>query len=280
MTQQQKGRRLKLEASDYIAIAALVLSVVFPLVIRGCDRRASNPNLDLHVYHSHVLDPEMYPEVFDAMLTANSTVMYMDRRSEHAGQGQKFATQMIMGTEQYHMFSVVIENRSSSPCTMTDLRVVNMWLAPPPVPRNVVADTVYGYDEDLQRWEVNPLVSLEPSHSKRMKFVVGFAVFPDEKASKEIQTAADAMCRKRTNGSAGQTKAVFTADITFADMIKDECWLAAHRDYVSRTRLAAVEFAMRDNFGRWWHAEPTKMENISSNKALQAIGDKSPQPER
>lgn len=248
-----------LSASDYIAIAALILSVVFPLVIRAWDRRASRPNLNLHVYHSHVLDPAMYPEVFDALLASNVTVMHMDRRAEHAGQGQRYATQMIVGTQQYHMFTVVVENRSTAPCTLTDLRVVNMSLAPPPVPENVVADTVYGHDDDSQRWEVNPLVSLEPSQSRRLKFVVGFAVFPDEEASKEIEAAADRMFIERSSLSGSQTNAAGGA------ISKDACWLAAHSDYVSHVRLAAVEFAMRDNFGKWWYAEPTKLKGNSSD---------------
>lgn len=281
MKRKQNGRHIKLEASDCIAIAALVLSVVFPLVIRGCDRRASNPKLNLHVYHSHVLAPEMYPEVFDAILAANSTVIHMDRMAENAGQARKFATRMIIGAEQYHMFSVVVENRSSAPCTLSDLRVVNILLAPPPAPRDVVADTVYGYDEDGHRWEVNPLIALEPYQSMRIKFVVGFAVFPDERASKEIQAKANAMYRERTTASVGQQNGDFVVDSTNADMIRDECWLAAHSDYTSRTRLASVEFAMRDNFGKWWHAEPTKMEHISSIQMFEAIANPGlPQPQR
>lgn len=93
---------------------------------------------------------------------------------------------------------------------------------------------------------------------------IGFAVLPDEQASSVIEASADKRYRERMASSPLATNATMTADTSGATtLLKDECWLASLSEYVSQARLVAVEFAMRDNFGKWWHAERTmfRLEN-------------------
>ena len=252
----------RLDWSDYIALLALITSVFFPLVLRHLDRLAMRPDIQLHITHSHIVEPSTCTEVLDSVLSSNSLIAHEDRRAEMVEKRHKFVQKMMMACFQYHEFSVVIQNRSSAPATLTDLKVDDFFLDSNMVPNNVTFEYSYGFNEISQRWEVNPLVALDPGTSRRLKYIVAFAVIPDEEGDHWISGRLNEKRTKRAPLPEFITKGASDAECENPEAaIKDQYFLSALNEYVLRPKIRYLNFSMRDNFGKWWRAKSVELKD-------------------
>jgi hypothetical protein len=109
---------------------------------------------------------------------------------------------------------------------------------------------------------VNPLVALDPGISRRLRYIVAFAVIPDKDGDNWIAERLKEKYTKRSPLPDFIAKGASDAGYENPEeAIKDQYYLSALNEYVLRPKVRFLNFSMRDNFGKWWRVKSVELKD-------------------
>ena len=171
-------------ATVIVSLVAIILAVALPLTIRWLDRRDMIPAVSLRAGYLQEVSPDLYPELVDRLTQALDLVQHIERKyklfSSPIPLRKEFTSLM-----QLRMFEVLLSNTKPTPVFLTQWDAVDVKVERPDGLSSWVNAVTVALHEN-GRFEVRPVIGLEPFETKKVRFLVCYLISPRDHEGKKL----------------------------------------------------------------------------------------------
>lgn len=246
---------------DYLTIlaafVAIVASIIVPVLLRGCDQRAQQPDVEILAQYMGRLSPE---HNFTTITSVVATLPSVELIESYMG-GKPSIRNELTWSFDYHRFRILFNNRGKERISLRRFRLESPK-AQCPDPQSHAYPSPFALamaDENLTKFS-RPMITLEPKEIRVVNLISGFQV--DFDTNTQVTIHSDSIKEFESLPESERTNGGVTTYISEIRNDRSKMRFATKsvlHSYFGRITYEAVTLSADDNSGRSFTTGPINM---------------------